>query len=286
MLRRRCLETAGPTPSAASAHQDAGEAPAADSPQPTDSAPRAAPNAPRARTVTATRSWPMSELIVALMMSVLLHTAWFIVFIATAGFRPGPPWVVFAADPEAADEVVVGAPSPKTASVRTAPAVATREPASPPKPRPSRSLSAPSATSPPTPVPPIESGSPLDQLVARPADGERPSTPPASPHSSPIPPSEPVTRVSEPTPTPPAETVARIPEAPRETPAALTDLSTVSPAVSATPESESPSRSASARATATAAAPVLPPIPEPRPSRQMPALGLPTSDIVARAPLP
>jgi hypothetical protein len=287
MLGRRRLETAGPTPRVASAHQDAGEAPAADTPQPTDSAPRAASNdEPRARTVTATRSWPVSELIVAMMVSVLFHTACFIVFVATAGFRPGPPWVVFAADPEAVDEIVIGAPSPKTTSVRTAPAVATREPASPPKPRPSRPLSAPSATSPPTPAPPIESGSPLDQLVARPADGERASTPPRSADPSPIPPSEPVTRVSEPTPTPPAEIVARIPEPPRETPVALTDLPSVFPAVSATLESESPSRSASARATATAAAPVLPPIPEPRPSRQLPALGLPTSEIAARAPLP
>ena len=273
----------------------------------------AAKDAPRARAVIRTRPWPVFELIVAMMTSVLLHMAVFTICLTTAGFRPGPPWVVFAADPEAVDEVVIGAPAPSTASARTAPpVVAKREPTPPPKPRPNRPLSPPSATSSPTSEPPKEAGTPLDQLIARPAGAESPSTPapqprrdlevvhsvaPASPraqaatpetatppssHASPILPSEPVTRVPEPTPTPPAETPARIPEPTRETPAAPTDLHSAS----APPEPELPPRSASASLTSTAAAPVPPPIPQPQASQQMPALSLPTSDIVSRAPTP
>jgi len=274
-------------------------------------------DAPRAHAVTATRSWPVSELVVAMMTSVLLHIAWFTFFLATVGLHPEPPWVVFAADPGAVDEVIIGAPAPKAASVRTAPpVVAKREPASPPKPRPIRLVSTLSATPPPATEPPNEAGSPPDQLVARPAGGETPSTPApqprldtevmpsvaaaapraqaatleparlsASPHPSPIPPSEPVTRVPEPTLTPPAETVGRIPEPTRETRAAPND----SPTVSAAPEPEFPTVATPRPSTprpATAAAPVLPPTPEPRPSRQMPASGLPASDIAARAPIP
>src|SRR5947199_124618 len=78
-------------------------------------------DAPRAHAVTATRSWPVSELVVAMMTSVLLHIAWFTFFLATVGLHPEPPWVVFAADPGAVDEVIIGAPAPKAASVRTAP---------------------------------------------------------------------------------------------------------------------------------------------------------------------
>ncbi len=274
-------------------------------------------DAPRAHAGTVTRSWPVSELVVAMMTSVLLHIAWFTFFLATGGLRPEPPWVVFAADPGAVDEVIIGAPAPKAASVRSAPpVVAKREPASPPKPRPIRLVSTPSATPPPASEPPNEAGSPPDQLVARPAGGETPSTPApqprrdaevmplvaaaspraqaatleparpsASPHPSPIPPSEPVTRVPEPTLTPPAGTVARIPEPTRETRAAPND----SPTASAAPELEFPAVATPRPSTpspATAAVPVLPPIPEPRPSRQMPAVGLPTSDIAARAPIP
>ena len=58
-------------------------------------------DAPRAHAVTATRSWPVSELVVAMMTSVLLHIAWFTFFLATVGLHPEPPWVVFAADPGA-----------------------------------------------------------------------------------------------------------------------------------------------------------------------------------------
>jgi len=274
-------------------------------------------HAPRTHAVTATRSWPVSELVVAMMTSVLLHIAWFTFFLAAVGLRPEPPWAVFAADPEAVDEVTIGAPAPKAASVRTAPpVVAKREPASPAKPRPTRLVSPLSATPPPASEPPNEAGSPPDQLVARPAGGEPPSTPApqprrdieampsvtaaspraqaatleparpsASPHASPIPPSEPVARVPEPTLTPPAETVARTPEPTRETRAAPND----SPTVSAAPEPEFPTVATPRPSTprpATAAAPVLPPTPEPRPSRQMPASGLPTSDIAARAPIP
>src|SRR4029453_10051399 len=78
-------------------------------------------NAPQARAVTAThsRSWPVSEFVAAMMMSVLLHIAWFTFFLATAGFRPEPPWVVFPADPEAVDEVIIGAPVQRAAPGRT-----------------------------------------------------------------------------------------------------------------------------------------------------------------------
>src|SRR5437899_4839980 len=221
-------------------------------------------DAPRAHAVTATRSWPVSELVVAMMMSVLLHIAWFTFFLATVGLRPEPPWVVFAADPGAVDEVIIGALAPKAASVPTAPpVVAKREPESPPKHRPIRLVSTLSATPPPASEPPNEAGSPPDQLVARPAGRETPSPPapqprrdaavmpsvaapspraqaatpePAwpstSPHPSPIPSSEPVTRVPEPTPTPPAETVVRIPEPTRATRVAPHD----SPTASAAPE--------------------------------------------------
>jgi len=220
--------------------------------------------------VAATRSWPVSELIVAMMASVLLHIVWFTVFLATAGFRPEPPWVVFAAAPEVVDTIVSEAPASKPASVRTAPpAVTKRELASAPTPRPSRPLSPPSA-SPATQA--LVPASPRAQATT-----PEPATPPAAPQPSPIPPSPSAMQLPEPTPTLP-ETVA-LGEPPEETPAALTK----SPTVSATPEPELPPPSASARATATAAAPVLPPIPEPQ---QMPALSPPSSDLVARAPIP
>src|SRR5262245_35428483 len=190
-------------------------------------------NAPRAHAVTATRSrsWPVFELVVAMMTSVLLHIAGFTLFLATAGFRPAPPWEVFAADPEAVEEVIIGAPAPKAASARTAPqVVAKRELTSPAKPRPTPLVSPLYATPPPTPEPSKEAGSPPDQRAAPPAGGEprsttapqpradaqvmpsvaaasppeqattpEPATPFASSHQSQIPPSEPVTRVPEPT---------------------------------------------------------------------------------------
>ena len=57
-----------------------GETPPTDILQPADLTPLPASKvAPRARTVTTTRSWPVSELIVAMITSVLLHTAWLIV---------------------------------------------------------------------------------------------------------------------------------------------------------------------------------------------------------------
>ena len=274
-------------------------------------------NAPQARAVTAThsRSWPVSEFVAAMMMSVLLHIAWFTFILATAGFRPEPPWVVFPADPEAVDEVIIGAPVQKAASARTTSPVVAKHELTSPKPRPIRLVTPLSATPSPTPEPSDEVGSPPDQLAARPAGGEPRSTPApqppgdaevmpsvaaaspplatmperttpsASSHPSQIPPSEPVTRVPEPTPTPPAETVARFPEPTRETRAVPTDL----PIASAAPEPESAivaTPRPSTPSPATAAAPVLPPISEPRPSQQMPASGLPTSDIAARAPIP
>jgi hypothetical protein len=278
-------------------------------------APPTPKNAPRAHAVIATASWPVLELVVAMMTSILLHIAGFTLFVATAGFRPGPPWEVFAAAPEAVDEVIIGEPAPQAAPARTASqVVAKRELTSPPQPRPTRLMSPPSATPSPTPEPLDEAGSPPDQLAARPAGGKpqsapapqprgddqvmpsvaaaspqeqattpKPATPLAASHASQIPPSEPVTRVPEPTPTPRAETVARTPEPTRETPAAPTNLPPVSAAPEfgtvATPRPSTPSP-------ANAAAPVLPPISEPRPSRQMPALGPPTSDIAARAPIP
>src|SRR5262245_66645050 len=91
-------------------------------------------NAPRAHAVTATRSrsWPVFELVVAMMTSVLLHIAGFTLFLAPAGFRPAPPWEVFAADPESVEEVIIVAPAPKAASARPSPpVVAQRELTSP-----------------------------------------------------------------------------------------------------------------------------------------------------------
>jgi hypothetical protein len=272
-------------------------------------------NAPRAHAVAATRPWSVFELVVAVMTSLLLHIAGFTLFLATAGFRPAPPWEVFAADPEAVDEVIIGAPAPKASSARTASQVVAKgDLKSPPKPRPTPVVSPPSATPPPTPAPSDEAGSPPDQLAARSARVEpqstptpqprgdaqvmpsvaaaspqeqattpEPATPFASSHQSQIPPSQPVTRVPEPTPTPPAETLARPSEPIRETPASPTNVPPVSaapePAPVATPRPSTPSP-------AIAAAPVLPPISEPGPSRQMPASSMPTSDTAARVPVP
>src|SRR5262249_50818815 len=210
-------------------------------------APPTPKNEPQAHAVTATRSRPRPafELVVAMITSVLLHIAAFTLFLTTAGFRPAPPWEVFAAaDPEAVDEVIIGEPAPKAAPARTvSQGVAKRELTSPPKSRPSRVASPPSATPSPTPAPSDAAGSPPAQVAARPTGGEprstpapqprdddqlmrsvatasqqeqattpKPATPSASLQPSPIPPSPPVTRAPEPTPTPPAEPVARPPE--------------------------------------------------------------------------
>src|SRR5262245_55788251 len=217
---------------------------------PGDMTPPTPKNAPRANVIaTSSRSWPVSELFVAMLTSVLLHIAALTLFLATAGFRPGPSWEVFAAAPEAFEEVVIGEPAPKAAPARSASqGVAKREVTSPRKPGTSRPVSPPSATPSPTPKPSDEAGSLPDQLVARPAGGEprstpapqprddaqvmpsvpvtppqeqktspEPATPSASSPPSQIPPSPPVTRAPEPTPTPPAETVARTPEPTKET---------------------------------------------------------------------
>ena len=271
-------------------------------------------NAPRAHAVAATRPWSVFEIVVAMMTSVLLHIAAFTVFLATAGFRPAPPWEVFAADPEVVDEVVIGAPVPKASPARTASQVVAKgDLRSPPKPRPTPVVSPLSATPPPTPAPSDEAGSQPDQLTAGPARVEprstpapqprsdaqvmpsvaaaspqeqatipEPATPFASSQQSQIPPSEPVTRAPEPTPTPPAETLARGSEPTRETRASPTNVPPVSaaqePATVATPRPSAPSP-------AIAAAPVPPPIFEPGPNRQLPASSMPTSDIATRAPV-
>ena len=264
-----------------------GKAPPADTIlQPADMTALSTSNdAPRAHAVTATRSRPTSELVVAMIASVLLHIAWFAFFVATVGLRPVPSWVVFAADPQAVDEVIIRAPAPEAASVRTAAlAVAKREPGSRSKQTPLPLVSPPSAAPPPAAEPRAEVGSPPDQLGARPAGGETPesATPSASPRASQITPSEPVARVPDPTSTPPVGTVARIREARRDIPAAPADL----PTASAASEPQFPTVAKpgpSPPSPATAAASILPPSPGPRPTRSMPALGRPTSDITARA---
>jgi len=45
------------------------------------------------------------EAVLAVLTSLLLHLAWFTLFLATTGLHSTPPWDVFAADPEAVEEL-------------------------------------------------------------------------------------------------------------------------------------------------------------------------------------